>query len=272
MTTWILLRGLTRESAHWGTFPESFRRAVGATEVITPDLPGSGTRYHERSSIRMEAIAEAVRCEVRRTSHSPPYRVLALSLGAMAAVAWTRDHPAEISHLVLANTSFRGVSPFWRRMRWRTYPGVLDLLVRWSDTGYREDRVFAMTSAAEFASPALLAQWRRIARDRPVTRGDALRQFFAAARFRGHAVPPAATTLLLASLGDRLVHPRCSQALAERWQVPLALHPWAGHDLFLDDPQWVERQVRDWLATTSTTGNGSTVEVPVPIADAARSS
>ena len=42
---------------------------------------------------------------------------------------------------------------------------------------------------------------------------------------------------------DRLVSPRCSQRLAAAWKVPLALHPSAGHDLPLDDPDWLLAQL-----------------------------
>ena len=38
---------------------------------------------------------------------------------------------------------------------------------------------------------------------------------------------------------DRLVNPHCSVRLATAWGVPHARHPWAGHDLPHDDPQWL---------------------------------
>ncbi|MGZ5183361.1 MAG: alpha/beta fold hydrolase, partial [Ramlibacter sp.] len=77
---------------------------------------------------------------------------------------------------------------------------------------------------------------------------NALRQLWAAARYRAPDRPPAVPLLLLASAGDRLVHPSCSARLADRWEVPLRLHPWAGHDLPLDDPAWVLDHVLSWSA------------------------
>ena len=35
MSTWIFLRGLTRESRHWGNFPETFRSEVPAAQVFS---------------------------------------------------------------------------------------------------------------------------------------------------------------------------------------------------------------------------------------------
>jgi len=47
---------------------------------------------------------------------------------------------------------------------------------------------------------------------------------------------------------DRLVDARCSERLAQAWQVELHTHPDAGHDLPLDDGEWVARQVAQWTA------------------------
>jgi hypothetical protein len=48
----------------------------------------------------------------------------------------------------------------------------------------------------------------------------------------------------LVGLGDRLVHPDCSLALAARFAAPLACHPSAGHDLTTDACDWVVDQLR----------------------------
>jgi hypothetical protein len=49
------------------------------------------------------------------------------------------------------------------------------------------------------------------------------------------------------SLGDRMVDPACTQAIAREWNVTPKTHPWAGHDLPLDDPEWVALAVAEWL-------------------------
>ena len=38
----------------------------------------------------------------------------------------------------------------------------------------------------------------------------------------------------------------CSLRLASSWAVPLILHLHAGHDLPLDDPEWVIDQIQRW--------------------------
>jgi hypothetical protein len=53
--------------------------------------------------------------------------------------------------------------------------------------------------------------------------------------------------LLLRSLQDRLVNPVCSERMAEQWDWPVRTHPEAGHDLPLDDADWVIKQIQDWI-------------------------
>ena len=100
------------------------------------------------------------------------------------------------------------------------------------------------------AEPALLQDWVAWRRERPVSVANALRQLRAAARYRAPAVRPPVPLLVLASAGDDLVDPRCSQALASAWHCALAIHRDGGHDLPLDDPQWVVRTLTDWLDGT----------------------
>jgi hypothetical protein len=48
--------------------------------------------------------------------------------------------------------------------------------------------------------------------------------------------------------GDRLAHPTCSGRLAEALAAPLVVHPTAGHELPLDDPDWLLAQLHDFRA------------------------
>ena len=52
--------------------------------------------------------------------------------------------------------------------------------------------------------------------------------------------------LVIGAAGDRLVDPRCSEALAQRWSARLAVHPDGGHDLSLDDPAWLADTLSEW--------------------------
>ena len=244
--TWILLRGLMREARHWGAFPATLRNALPGANVVTPDLPGNGHWFRERSPSTISAMVEHCRQRLQNEGIAPPYRLLTLSLGGMAAIDWSTRHPHEISHAVLINTSMRPHNPFYQRLRPSAYPSVLGLALRGSDMVARERTILHLSSASR-VHPALLNQWTGYARDCPVSRANALRQLLAAARFRAVNAPPQTKLLLLASAADWLVHPQCSRSLANAWRAPLHLHPHAGHDLPLDDGPWVAEQVRRWV-------------------------
>jgi pimeloyl-ACP methyl ester carboxylesterase len=246
MSTWILLRGLARESRHWGGFAEVFAGAFPDSRVLALDLPGNGALNGQRSPASIQALAAHCREAAARLGAAPPYHLLALSMGAMVAVAWAERHPEEIAGCVLISTSFGSFSPLRHRLRPRSWPVLLRILVT-PGAQAREQRVLELTSGRPAAHARVLEAWTAIRRSRPVSAANGLRQLLAAARYRAPLAAPV-PTLVLAGAGDRLVDPRCSMAIARRWQCPLGLHPEAGHDLPLDDGVWVAREVREWCA------------------------
>jgi pimeloyl-ACP methyl ester carboxylesterase len=216
-----------------------------ADHVVTPELPGNGARHGERSPLRVGGMTAALRAQV---DAAPPYVLVALSLGGMVALDWASRHPQEVAACVLINSSFGGVSPWWHRLRPRSYPSLLRLASPGVSLQAREEGVLRLTSRRG-SDPLVIRAWVELARRHPVARSNLLRQLFAAARFRVPSNPPSLPLVLLASERDALVSVRCSQALANRWRVPLRLHPDAGHDLPLDDPGWLLQELRAWRAT-----------------------
>ncbi|MBL8992535.1 MAG: hypothetical protein JNM63_04295 [Spirochaetia bacterium] len=73
----------------------------------------------------------------------------------------------------------------------------------------------------------------------------ALLQLFGAIRFRA---PEASSvpTLLVKSAHDRLINSKCSERLSKSLGFPIAVHPTAGHDLALDDPEWLIEKILAW--------------------------
>jgi pimeloyl-ACP methyl ester carboxylesterase len=246
MTTVVLLRGLARESGHWGGVRERLQRALGeGVDVIALDLPGNGARHGETSPASVRGLLAECRAELRQRAVQPPLVLVALSLGAMVAVQWCAEAPQELAGCVLVNTSLRGISPFWQRLRPAHWLPLLRLLAPGRSVLQRERLVLAMTSGEPWRHAGVVHDWAELAHRRPVRRGNALRQLLAAMRFTAPAPGPV-PMLVLASAGDRLVDPRCSRELARRWRLPLGFHPWAGHDLALDDPQWFVAWVAGW--------------------------
>lgn len=247
MSTWVLLRGLTRESRHWGGFTATLGAQCAGSEVVAIDLPGNGRLNRQASPRRVAEMADSCRDQLRATGLLPPYFVVAMSLGAMVAIDWADRYPAEIGACVLINTSLRRISPFHQRLKPGCYLALLRLLLDRHPEG-RERTILRLTSGQP-ERPGILAEWAGYARQNPVAPANALRQLLAAASYAAPVGKPAPPLLILAGAADRLVDPRCSRALATRWQTAFAEHPGAGHDLPLDDAPWVARQIGLWLRT-----------------------
>ncbi|MCC8396077.1 alpha/beta hydrolase [Paraburkholderia sp. MMS20-SJTR3] len=257
MSTWILLRGLTRETRHWGRLPQTLREALGAcagegageaARLLLLDLPGNGEFAQQRAPASVAAMVASVRDAAQHSGLPGPYSVLAMSLGAMVATAWAQRHPHEIERLVLINTSMRPFSLPHERLRPSAWPALLGVAARWSDALDAESGIHRLTCNNTATLSADLDAWAAIRRSAPVSRGNALRQLWAAARFSAAPGRPACALLILSSRSDRMVDPACSAKLAAAWDAEHREHPWAGHDLPHDDPDWTAAQVRAWLA------------------------
>ena len=238
---WLLLRGLMRETRHWGDFPQRLAEATQAA-VFALDLPGNGLRSREASPNTVGAMAADIAAQWQRLNGGP-VRVLALSLGGMVAVEWARQAPNTVTGLVLCNTSMRPHGAPWQRFSLRAVPSLLRLLVSAPDAAVVEADILRLTSNRAEDHAPLVADWAQWRRQCPVAGRNVLRQLTAAARYRADDAPTVPTRVLC-SASDRLVSSACSERLAAAWQVPIAMHPDAGHDLPLDAPDWVIGELR----------------------------
>ena len=242
--TWVLLRGLGREAAHWYDFLPRFKSTFPDDRILTPDLPGAGKNREMNCSVSIHGMAEWVR---RECSVSTPVHLLGISLGGMVALDWAERRPKEVAGLVLINTSVSSLSPLYRRFQPQIITRFLKSLKE-KRPFEREKVLLSFISNLRCDDDALAHRFAEIAQERPVSRMSVLRQLYAASRFKpGHAVIKG-PGLVLVSAKDRMVHPDCSRAIAMKWGFERAEHPLAGHDIPIDDGDWVIRQVKDWLS------------------------
>ncbi|WP_144159824.1 alpha/beta fold hydrolase [Paraburkholderia sp. BCC1885] len=247
MSTWVLLRGLTRETRHWGRFPSILHDAVETDSLLQLDLPGNGALVDQRAPADVASMVGFVRLALSQSSVPGPYRVLAMSLGGMVATAWAQRYPGEIERLVLINTSMRPFSGITERLRPQAWLALLGAARNWRSGREAEAVIHRLTCNNPAGRADDLAAWSAIRASAPVSRANALRQLWAAARFNAGASVPHCATLILSSAADRLVNPVCSARLAAAWGAAHLQHPWAGHDLPHDDPQWTSNAVAAWL-------------------------
>lgn len=251
MTTWVLLRGLMRESRHWGDFPARFQQAVGVERVFCLDFPGNGQLHAEHSLITVAAMADYCHQQLQVQAVSEPVHVLAVSLGAMVALAWADQYPDDLQRMVLINTSVAPHNPFYQRLKPANYPALIATMLFGSNM-QRENLILRITSNLQTNEQAkeIITRWTAYAQENPISVGNILRQLLAAMRFRAPPYLGKVPLLLLAGEHDKLVNADCSRKLAGLWHCPLLLHSTAGHDLPLDDTDWVIQQVLSWQTNT----------------------
>lgn len=245
-THWIFLRGLARHSAHWGPFAEVFRREFPLATVEMLDAAGNGTERGAKSFLSVEESVEDLRersLAMRETQKSGRGVFLfSISLGSMMATHWAHRHPEEIEGMVLINTSDRGNSWFFERLRPENYLNILTILTQPDNNCLREDKIMAMTAGGFTEAHRWAEEFAKL----PTTSVENFaRQLLAGTRYRFPVRAPKTQILLLASRHDQLVNSVCTEKIARRWNLPAQFHPRAGHDLPLWAPDWVCARIRE---------------------------
>lgn len=240
----VLLRGLARQAAHWGDVPARLAEQL-QLPVYTPDLPGMGNASALTPSRSLAEQAQQLLPQLQGAA--APWHLVGMSLGGMLALELARQYPDAVQSVVIINSSVATLSPFYQRLQWPMYPHVLRCLA--ASAAQRELLILTMTSNQPSPHPAL-ALWQELARQQPVLRCHALRQLWAASHYRLDEAPSCAG-LVISSASDRLVSPRCSDALAQFLGWPARQHPTAGHDIALDDADWLLRQLTDFYSSLS---------------------
>jgi len=243
--SWVLLRGLGREARHWFDFPQQLSATLGVP-VHCIDLPGIGARDDTVVPCTIDAMAHDLANTVEAQALQRPLGVCGISLGGMVAMSLAGTLPVSVSHLVMINASSRLSQPFDRLLP--SALGVLLRAARISDDVEREQLIHSLVTNGE---PEQVLAWAERAAQLPrrggPQLGQAVRQLVAALQFKARRVPQ--PTLVLSAQGDRMVAPGCSRRLANHLGAAHESHPTAGHDLPLEDPQWVIERMKRWLAT-----------------------
>ncbi|WP_297324249.1 alpha/beta hydrolase [Nitrosomonas sp.] len=237
----VLIRGLLREARHWGEFTGNLQQQFSDAVISTPDIRGNGRLHQLTSPKTIAGMTEALRQQIDTTQ---PLRLIALSMGGMIAMDWMTRYPHEVATVVLINTSARPLSPFYHRLRWTIYPQVLKMITH--SAAQREADILNLTSNRHQHDSKLLGSWQQWRQQNPVSTASARNQFLAALKF-SIAAKPQQPILVVTSQADRLVDYRCSLKLAQTWQTGYVQHESAGHDLPLDEPEWLAEIIRKWV-------------------------
>ena len=256
----ILLRGLAREKSHWMDFPS--RLVAGLAQLpVTPeqyaislncyDCLGCGEYYQQAVPASISVLTDHLRAQALSKEQDcsavmPKYILVGLSMGGMMALDWAERFPQEVLGVILMNVS-RSQDP----LSWRLRPTCWPVLVRslFLSSGDREKTILELVSNNRHNYAKNTQIWRDIQSVRPVSVSSIVKLLVAASKFKS---PELLTVpgLVMTSEEDRLVSHRCSENIAQENNWPLIRHVSAGHDLPLDDPEWVVAQIVTWIQDT----------------------
>ncbi len=232
---WLLLRGLGRHIDHWGKFAEDLSNS--SDQVLRLNFPGI-EKGHQAQSMSIADITDELRAEfLKSRTQGDDWSICAISLGGMVAIDWAHRYPQDFKNIVTINSSATGASKFYQRLRPYAIKTFIELMFE-KDIRKREKKILELTTNMIQIDEKRLDWSEEIARKYSLEKKLVLKQLTAAAKFRlpGHLNIP---LFVLASKHDRLASSQCSKNIAKHFHAPYIEHPNAGHDLPLDDPQWV---------------------------------
>ncbi len=239
---WILLRGLARENAHWHEFPVLLKKCCPDSVVLLLEIPGSGEKYKSNSFTSISENVKHLRAEfLSKTSKiEGAWGIISVSLGGMIALEWSSKY-SDFEHVVTINSSLGNLSPFYKRLKLSTYMTFAKLVAS-NDVAFRERKVWPLSSNYSVDEEKLQVNIDA-AKARPLSKKNFLYQLIAAATYKKPLSKLHGKLLVLASIQDSIVDYHCSVEIASMYGGEISLHPTGGHDLPIDEPDWVVERI-----------------------------
>ncbi len=243
---WVLVRGIVSEEFHWWNFVPTLKESFPGDIFSTPDIIGNGKFWNQRTPLNLFRNIDSLRVQVESSEKKKV--LVGFSLGGMLALEWAHRHPDEVSALILVNSSL-GVSKFYRRLR----PSAMMRIARTAfirNPLAKEAFSLGLTTNLPLEAIEPIAEvWSKRSQEFPVMPANFFRQAFVARQLKAQSAPPDIPVLVLSSRNDKVVHFTCSEKIAEKFKAPHFVHPTAGHDLFLESPEWIRDHVADFMKT-----------------------
>lgn len=241
---WIFLRGLTRGNIHWGNFSETFKKYCPGAELEFLEIPGNGFLNNEITPLDGRAIVELLRSKSSFVKQGLSFNLCGISLGGMIALKWIELYPKEIESINVINSSLNQFSPFYKRLIPKNYETILRTIFEESSL-VQEENILRITSNRFEETRVNLPAFADFSSKHKFKKINLLRQLLLAKTIYIESVP-FVPFKVISSRNDKLVHYTCSREIFRKLGGTQYIHPSAGHDLPLDEPEWLsEILIRD---------------------------
>jgi pimeloyl-[acyl-carrier protein] methyl ester esterase len=257
MVAWIFIRGIMSESFHWDDFVNRMSIVFPQDQMITIDIAGNGKYNRMRTPLGIKENIEHLRSQINlQALKDVKKNIVGFSLGAMFGLEWQRSYPNEIQSVVLMNSSSRA-SVFFQRLQIAALFKIAQASFQ-KNNFEKEKLIINMTTHLlnSERKNKLARIWSQRANDFPVQSINFFRQLIVGFKMLEpveHAGSVGSENskklLVLCGQKDKVVNPTCSKKIANMLKAQIYIHPAAGHDLTLNDPDWViERIVNFYLS------------------------
>jgi pimeloyl-ACP methyl ester carboxylesterase len=236
---WIFLRGLTRGNVHWGKFPEILKTANPDIEFEFLEIPGNGYLNNEKTPTDIKAIINLLRSRSKICQQNLTFNLCGISLGGMISLKWAEIYPQNIESVTIINSSLKQFSPFYHRLVPANYMKILRAIVR-TDVEQQERIILQITSNNFNETKSYLESFSEFASKHKISKLNITRQLILANKINIKITNlPKIPLKIIVSQNDNLVSALCSSKFIKELGGTLYCHPTAGHDLPLDDPNWL---------------------------------
>lgn len=247
----FLLRGLTRESGHWGpSFTANIKAEFPNATITMLDLPGSGEYYNVKAGLTINKIMEFMREKQLENIEARKGRnvIMVTSLGGMVAVEWIEKHPEDFQGLVMISSSFKGICTMDERANPAVRGEMIKVLFE-KDLRKREMILLNINSNDTANFEVTLEEWIDIQKVRPMSKANIIRQTIAGMRHKLTTTDLNIPVLVIGSKGDRLVSPSCISKVSDAFNATLVWNDTAGHGIPVDAPEWLVSTFKTWMDT-----------------------
>lgn len=234
--TIVFLRGLTRGNIHWGDFIQLLQSKTDFNCVCL-EIPGNGLKSDLTTPIDPTVLVDELRSELKLKIDCIHYHLCGISLGGMVAMKWAEIYSEEVISTVVINSSLKQLSPFYERLIPKNYLKLFSLFFL-RDTYKIESSILDLTSNNESRKTKFIDNYSDFLKTHPFRIKNLFLQFVLANNIFVN-FSKINHLFVIYSEQDHLVNQKCSIAIAKINNAKFKSHPSAGHDLPLDEPDWL---------------------------------